>query len=269
MSKAVKIALSIVLGLALIAGAGLWWFFSGDEPDEVSLDAATEQVTADEQDESDDDAEVADDDAAASDDVSEASDDDDAVVEGESSDISGTWPIDADSGEFDYESATGSFVGFRIEEELSGIGSTTAVGRTGDVTGELTFEGTSLTAASFDVDMTTITTEDSRRDDNVQDALETGDFPSASFVLTEAIALGDGATAGEAVSVVAAGDLTIHGVTQSVSIPIEAQLVSDTIVVVGSIDIVFADYGVEVPESQIVVSVEDSGILEFQLLFAR
>ncbi len=252
MSRSATFALAIIVGLVLLVGGGLWWFFGGNEPEAVSLDAATEQVAADQEEATDDGQEY-----------------DDPDAEGTTSDISGTWPLDTDTGEFDYESATGSFVGFRIEEELSGVGSTTAVGRTGDITGELTIDGTSLTAASFEVDMTTITTEDSRRDDNVQDALETPDFPSASFVLTEAIDLGDDASNGEPVSVTAQGDLTIHGVTQSVSIPIEAELVSDTIVVVGSIDIVFADYGVAVPESQIVVSVEDSGILEFQLLFAR
>ncbi len=267
MSRTAKSALFIVLGIVVITGLGLWWFLRDDSPEAVSLEAATEQVAAAEEDESDEaeSAEVESDDAGSGE---EGSDEEQATETG-SSDISGTWPLDTDTGEFDYESATGSFVGFRIEEELSGVGSVTAVGRTGDITGELTIDGTSLTAASFEVDMTTITTEDSRRDDNVQDALETPEFPSASFVLTETVALGDGASEGEPVSVVAQGDLTIHGVTQSVSIPIEAELVSDTIVVVGSIEIVFADYGVEVPESQIVLSVEDSGILEFQLLFTR
>ena len=60
--------------------------------------------------------------------------------------------------------------------------------------------------------------------------------------------------------------LTIKGVTKNVTIPIEAQLVNGTVVVIGSTDIVFSDYGVSVPRSQIVLSVEDHGIVEFQLL---
>ena len=243
-STTARIALALAATVALLVAGGLWYFFSGDAPDEVSLETATEQV--------------ADVDATSS-------DSDQATI----ADVSGVWNVDTETGGFDYETATGSFVGFRIEEELAGIGSTTAVGRTGDVNGMLTIDGSILTAASFDVDLTTITTEESRRDDNVQSALETGDFPTATFTLTDPVELGNGATTGDAVLVTATGDLTIHGVTQSVAMPIEAQLVSDTIVVVGSIDIVFADYEVAVPESQIVVSVEDEGVLELQLLFTR
>ena len=66
------------------------------------------------------------------------------------------------------------------------------------------------------------------------------------------------------------GELTIHGVTQTVTIPLQAQRVDDTIVVVvGSLDTVFADYGVEVPTAPIVVSADDHGPLELQLFFTR
>lgn len=236
--------------LLVLAGAGVWWFLGGDPVDEVSLDAATGSVETTAADTTDD---------AGSDSADTTAD----------TDLSGVWNVDTTTGEFDYESATGSFVGFRIEEELAGIGSTTAVGRTGDIEGSITVDGTSVTEASFDIDVTTITTEESRRDDNVQDALETGEFPSATFELTEPIELTDEALAGDAFAAPAVGDLTIHGTTQSIEMDLEAQLVDGTIVIVGSTDITFSDYGVEVPESQIVVSVEDFGTLELQLLLVR
>ena len=236
--------------LLVLAGAGVWWFLGGDPVDEVSLDAATGSVETTVADTTDD---------AGSDSADTTAD----------TDLSGVWNVDTTTGEFDYESATGSFVGFRIEEELAGIGSTTAVGRTGDIEGSITVDGTSVTEASFDIDVTTITTEESRRDDNVQDALETGEFPSATFELTEPIELTDEALAGDAFAAPAVGDLTIHGTTQSIEMDLEAQLVDGTIVIVGSTDIIFSDYGVEVPESQIVVSVEDFGTLELQLLLVR
>ncbi len=248
MSKQIKfLALSVIL-VVVAAGAGLFWFLGGDSPDEVSLEAATQQLS--------------DDDAAAD----TSTGDVEVATTGE---IEGVWTVDTESGDFDYETATGSFVGFRIEEELSGLGSVTAVGRTGDVDGSITIDGSTLSAATFEVDMTTITTEDSRRDDNVQDAIESSEFPTASFLLSEPIELGDGAAEGDALAVDATGELTIHGVTQLVTIPLQAQLVGETVVVVGSIDITFSDYDVEVPESQIVISVEDSGTMEFQLLFTR
>ena len=37
----------------------------------------------------------------------------------------------------------------------------------------------------------------------------------------------------------------------------------------GSLPVVFADYGVAVPQSQIVVSVEDHGEIELQLLLTK
>ena len=66
------------------------------------------------------------------------------------------------------------------------------MGRTGDVTGDFTIEGTTVTEASFEVDLTTITTNESRRDGRVQDALETSRFPTATFTLTEPLDAGRG-----------------------------------------------------------------------------
>ena len=54
--------------------------------------------------------------------------------------IAGTWTVDTSVGEFSYEDSTGTFVGFRVDEELAGLGSTTAVGRTPAVSGTVTIE---------------------------------------------------------------------------------------------------------------------------------
>jgi len=240
MTRRIKLLLGAVALVVLVAAGGLWSFFNDDAPAEASLTAAVESVSPE-------------------------TDTTEAVADG----VTGTWVVDTESGEFDYDTATGTFAGFRIDEQLSGIGSATAVGRTGDVSGSITIDGTTVTAASFDVDLTTITTNESRRDDKVQQALATDTYPTATFTLTEPMELGDGAASGEPVAVVAVGDLTIHGVTQRVELPMEAQLVDGTVVVVGSLDVTFADFGVEVPSSPIVLSVEDHGVLEVQLLLVR
>jgi polyisoprenoid-binding protein YceI len=270
MKTPLKIALIALVVVVAAAGVGLWWFFKDDAPAPVSLGSAVESVT----------------DSTAASTTSDAASDstgtsaststaDSAATTGataaETADggVAGTWLVDTETGEFDYESATGTFAGFRIEEELASIGSTTAVGRTGDVAGSMVIDGRTVTEATFDIDLSTITTNESRRDDNVQRALETGQFPTATFTLVEPIDLGDAVDSGEAVSVTAIGDLTIHGVTQRVGFPLEAQLVQGTVVVVGSLDVTFADYGVEVPDAQIVLSVEDHGILELQLLLTK
>ena len=41
------------------------------------------------------------------------------------------------------------------------------------------------------------------------------------------------------------------------------------VILTGSIDIVFADYEMEKPTSMIVLSVDDHGIMEFQLFFTQ
>jgi polyisoprenoid-binding protein YceI len=152
---------------------------------------------------------------------------------------------------------------------LSGIGSTTAVGRTPAVSGTMTIDGTTLTAATIDADMTALTTNNSRRDRPAKDALGTDQFPSATFALTSPVDLGSAATTGAKTTVTATGDLTVHGVTKSVEIPLEARLVDDTIVVVGSLDVVFSDYGIEAPTAPIVLSVDDHGEIELQLFFRQ
>ena len=231
--------------VVVLAALGLAWFFRDDAPAAVDLDAAASGV------------------AAQSESVTSPS----TAVE--ASGVAGTWLVDTASGSFDYQQATGTFAGFRIAEELRSVGSTEAVGRTGDVTGELLIEATTVRAGSFTVDLTTITTNEERRDDKVQSALETSRFPSATFELTEPIELGADAATGGTVEVTGVGDLTIHGVTKEVRLPIEAKLVDGTIVLVGSLDLTFSDYGVKVPTSPSVLSVDDHGKLEVQLLLVR
>lgn len=245
-----KLTLAVVgavVALALLLGAGVAWFFRGDEPAAADIDAAAAGVSA----------------------SSGSTAATGATGAASSGGVAGTWTVDTDTGGFDYTSATGTFAGFRIAENLQSVGSTTAVGRTGAVTGSLTIDGTKVTAARFTVDLTTITTNERRRDARVQQALQTSTFPKATFVLTEPIELGPSADTGSTVSVRATGDLTIHGVTRSVELPIEAKLVNGTIVLVGSTEVTFSDYGVEVPTSPVVLSVDDSGTLEVQLLLVR
>lgn len=243
MSNRAKVLLAVGLVALLAVGGGVFWFLRDDAPDEVSLDRAIEGIS-----------------------TTTAGGSNNSGQDGS---IEGTWKVDTTSGEFDFESATGTFVGFRIQENLASVGSTTAVGRTGEVSGSMTISGTQVTEASFDVDLTTITTNESLRDRRVQEALETDRFPTATFTLTSPIDLSPEAATGAKINVTAKGDLTIHGVTKAVDFPLEAQLVQGTAVVVGSIQVTFSDFGVTVPSAPIVLSVDDFGILELQLLLTR
>lgn len=167
-----------------------------------------------------------------------------------------------------WSAGPGSTVGYRVKEVLFGQ-DTEGVGRTEDVTGTVAVEGTAVTAAEFEVDMTTITSDEERRDGQFQGRLlDTAQFPTSTFTLTEAIDLGAEAEAGELVSASAVGELTLRGTTRPVTIELEARRTGDVFEVAGSLPIVFADWGIPNP-SNVAASVGDDGTLELLLVLSK
>ncbi len=177
-------------------------------------------------------------------------------------------PAPAAAGSWVVDAAAGSFVGYRVEEELAGIGAATAVGRTPLVSGSMTIDGATVTAVEVNADLTGLESDDSRRDRALRSrGLETEQFPESTFTLVEPIELGLAPAEGQTFGGVAIGDLTLHGVTQRVAVPVEGQFTGGAIVVVGSLPIDFADHGIDAPTSFIALSVDDNGVLELQLVF--
>lgn len=172
-------------------------------------------------------------------------------------DATGTWTI-----------AGRSTVGYRVKEVLAGL-STEGAGRTSDVTGTLTIEGTTATAAEFTVDMTTFESNESRRDDQFDTRIMSVDqFPTSTFVLTAPIELSAIPAPGETITASATGDLTLRGTTRSVTFDLQATATGDQIGVLGNIPVVFADYGIPNPSNGF-ADTEDHGLLEFVLVFTR
>lgn len=175
---------------------------------------------------------------------------------------------DDDTIEGTWTTADGSIAGYRVNEVLFGQ-SVEAVGRTDDVDGTLTIVGTDVTEASFEIDMTTVSSDESRRDGQFRGPVMSVDqFPTATFVLAEPIALGADVGAGSAVTVDAIGELTLRGQTMTVTIPLEARHANGRIEVVGSYTVVFADWGIPNP-SRPGIDTEDHGVLEVLLSFER
>ncbi len=183
--------------------------------------------------------------------------------------LDGTWTVDPSIGSFD--DFSGSFAGYRVQEVLVGIGAATAVGRTPGVTGSVVVARSTVTEASFEVDLRTLRSDSAARDDQLRrQGLETDRFPTATFVLTEPIELEVVPAIGDVVRVEATGDLTLHGVTRRVTLPLEARLEADgTITVTGSLQVDFADFGIEAPESFRVLSVDPRATVELQLHLRR
>jgi polyisoprenoid-binding protein YceI len=179
-------------------------------------------------------------------------------------------PIDASSPSPDgvWVATDESELGYRVKEVLGGV-DTEGVGRTNQITGSLTIDGTSLTEASFEVDMASITSDSDRRDNQFRTRImDVETFPTATFVLTEPLGFGAVPDGDEPLTATASGDLTLRGTTNQVTFEVEARQVRGTIEVLGQIPVVFADYGIPNPSIG-PVSTEDNGLLEFLLVFTR
>jgi polyisoprenoid-binding protein YceI len=238
----------VIIGLAaliVVGGAGFWYLFlRNDAPEALSLQGAVADLT------------------------STTAPGSGGTTAGEASspdvpstgDLDGTWTIDP----------AGTVVGYRMVEELASIGVNEAVGRTSDVTGTLTLTGALVDEVSVEVDMTTLESDSRQRDNAMRSrGLESGAFPIASFALSDPIDLGSVPASDVELSAIAVGDLTLHGVTRTVEIPVSATLVDAAIVVVGSVEVALADYGIDKPTGFSVVGIEDRGLLELQLAFRR
>ncbi len=183
------------------------------------------------------------------------------------SSLDGTWAVNAGIGKF--SDFSGSFVGYRVQEQLASVGANTAAGRTPDVTGTFTLSGTSVTAGSFTARLTALQSDDRGRDGRVQDALNTKQVPNATFTLSSPIALGSLPGDGQEVQAAATGKLTIRGVTRDVQVSLTTRRSGATLTIKGALDIKLADYGIPKPTSFAVLSISDSGTVELQLQLTR
>jgi polyisoprenoid-binding protein YceI len=177
----------------------------------------------------------------------------------------GTWNV-----------APGSVAGYRVREQLATLSAESdAVGRTDAVTGSITIEtsgsSSTLTAGSLSVDTTSITSDKSMRDNRLRhEGLETDTYRTAAFKLTKPVEVPAAALAGTASAVTLTGDLTLHGVTKSVDIPAQAQLVGGTIQVAGSLAFPLSDFGMTAPNiGGFIISIADRGTLEFLVDFTK
>jgi polyisoprenoid-binding protein YceI len=160
-----------------------------------------------------------------------------------------------------------SQAGYRVNEVLVGQ-KTTAVGRTSDVSGSMTVAGTSVTKATFTVQLESVTSDRSQRDDQFRGRImDVSRYPTASFTLTKAIDLGTVPAPGVTRTFDGTGAFTAHGVTRTVTVPLSARRAGNTIAVSGSIPVIFADYGITNPSFG-PVSTDDHGLVEFLLTFA-
>jgi polyisoprenoid-binding protein YceI len=225
------VGVSATVAALLIALGAVWWFvLRSDAPPPVSLDEAVGAVAS-------------------------------TTASASGTGLDGDWSA---------VPGNGSFAGYRVDEQLVTVGFTTAAGRSEDLEAGLTISDHTVVGVDVTVNMQALRSDSNRRDGALrQQALQTDSFPTGSFSLVDPIVLPDSVESGVPFTTVAAGDLTLHGVTNRVDLELSAQLVDGVIAVVGSIPVVFADYDIDPPSAMAVLSVADNGVMEFQLLFER
>lgn len=227
----------LFLGLFVPAMIGCvalaWWLgFLTPEPEVVSLEETVR--TAEEQSV-----------ATETEPVNER--DEEAAVEIES--IAGMWTV---------VEQDGTFAGYRADGTTG-----EAVGRTPDVTGSLEATDDQIATVSITVDMSTLTSDSSLRDDHLGDeGIEYNDYPTSTFVLAEPIVIDEIPADGVSIAFDAVGDLTVRGITLPVVVQLEGTLVGEQLIVVGSTEISLDDYGASVNDTT-------EAVMEFSLIFAR
>lgn len=174
----------------------------------------------------------------------------------------GSWQISGDGS---------SFVGYRVREQLAFVSSPSdAVGRSTAVTGTMQVAGDQVEAVRVEADLTRLESDEARRDNAIrQNGLQSNQFPTATFELTEPIRLDQAPADGQQVTGKGKGRLTAHGVTHEVTVDLRGRWDGDTIQVAGQLPIRMTDYGIQPPRIGPVVSIEDGMTVEFRLRFER
>jgi len=233
-----KLALGAVVGVVAVAVAGfllLNVLGGGDGPEELTFsDAPTTTVAA---------GETAETSAPAGD--------------APGSELDGPWTVVA-----------GSQAGYRVlEDRIGGLQNIEAVGRTDQVTGGFTVEGTTVSDVDAVVQVASITSDSTFRDGRFAGSImDTATFPTATFTAAT-VTLPSVPADGETVTVPVAGELTLKGATRPVQVDLQVKRAGEQVQILGSVPVVFADYGIETPQPP-GLSVRDEGTVEFLLVAA-
>jgi len=180
------------------------------------------------------------------------------AVSGESASADGAWKVGSESQ-----------AGYRVKEVLFGQ-DVEAVGQTGQVTGDLSIAGASVSEGSFTVDMASVKSDEERRDGQFNGRImDTAAHPTSTFTLTRPIELGSVPTVGSRFKAEATGELTLKGQSKEVVFDVTAfRSAADAFEVSGQIPVKFTDYGIANPSFP-GIKVEDDGVVEFLLKFTR
>ena len=158
------------------------------------------------------------------------------------------------------------------DEQLASLSlPSTAKGATNEIEGVffLTEDGFALASepiSTFTIDLTSLKSNESRRDTRVQQALETGIYPTATFQIASVAGYDDSIPDGEEQVLTLGGVLDIHGVQNQVTWDVRARRDGNVITALATITFRFDDFGIRPPSFAGFVSVGDDLTLQLQFV---
>jgi polyisoprenoid-binding protein YceI len=165
-----------------------------------------------------------------------------------------------------------SIVGFRAREKYFSLPvPSEVVGRTSVVHGTMETRRGAIVATSVVVDMRTLKTDDSRRDETLRSSRGPvwDEHPYGRFSLgSEPISLARLSSASVA-DVVARGTLRIHDVDRRVDFPLQVQLSGRRLQVVGRLKTKMTTFGFDPPSVAGLTTVRNGVTIEVKLTFVR
>ena len=148
-------------------------------------------------------------------------------------------------------------------------GQTVVIGTTEGVNGEIQLDFDSeeiVQGAEFTVDMTGLKTDQNRRDEwLIDNAIETGAFPEATFVANSVTGLSGTLVDGEEVNFQMTGDLTVRDVTNEVTWDVTAVINDGTLQGTATLALKITDFGITPPDFANTLKVNDDFTIEVEL----
>lgn len=139
-----------------------------------------------------------------------------------------------------------------------------AVGSTGSLSGEVHLDGQPSTIS---VDMSTLTSNQDRRDGYVRDRIFNTD-PTVTFVVDDLSGLPTSYQPGDTVSLTVTGTATVRGVSKPITFTVDGKFDGDELQLLGTTDFAWADFNIDPPNIQNIVQVHDDVHIEV-LIIAR
>lgn len=156
------------------------------------------------------------------------------------------------------------------DEEIARLGvPSTAKGVTNDVSGQFAIGSDGLDASfenQLTVGLTTLTSDEGRRDSRVQEALETSTYPVATFTASSISGWPGDLPEGEDVEFQLTGLMDLHGVQQELTWDVVARRKGDVVTALATVNFLYADFNIPLLNIAGFVSVEEDVTLQVQLI---